>query len=95
MSAVAAIHKSIIGTSCLYRLQIKTKQKKKKKKKKQTLSYIVIFLTKPVVFFRSVELTFFVNSIISRGMSSLNIIDASDFATRTVSFNQTKAECPL
>ena len=36
-----------------------------------------IFLTKPMVFFRSVELTFFVNSFISCGMASPHIIDAN------------------
>ena len=49
-----------------------------------------IFLTKPMVFFRSVELTFFVNSFISCGMASPHIIDASDFAIRKVSFNTNK-----
>ena len=40
-----------------------------------------------MVFFRSVELTFFVNLFISRGMALPHIIDASDFAIRKVSFN--------
>ena len=69
--------KSKIGTDCLYRL----------KNKQQTLSDIVNFITTPVVFFRGVELTFFVNSFISCGMTSPNIIYASDFAIRKVSFN--------
>ena len=43
-----------------------------------------------VFFFRSVELTFFVNSFISCGMASSHIIDASEFAIRKVSFNQNK-----
>ena len=81
LSAVAAIHKSQIDASCLYWFQIK---------KKQTLSDIVFFLTKPVVFFRNVELTFFVNSFISCGMASPHIIDSSDFAIRKVSFNPNK-----
>ena len=42
------------------------------------------------MFFRSVELTFFVNSFISCGMASPHIIDASDFAIRKVSFNPNK-----
>ena len=33
LSAVAAIHNSQIGTSCLYRLQIKKKKKKKKNRR--------------------------------------------------------------
>ena len=41
-------------------------------------------------FFRSVKLTFFVNSFISCGMVSPHIIEASDFAIRNVSFNQNK-----
>ena len=49
-----------------------------------------IFLTKPVVFFRSVELTFFMNSFISCGMASPHITDASDFAIRKVSLNPNK-----
>ena len=43
-----------------------------------------------MVFFRSVELTFFVNSFISCGMGSPHIIDSSDFAIRNVSFNTNK-----
>ena len=43
-----------------------------------------------VFFFRSVELTFFVNSFISCGMASPHITDASEFAIRKVSFNPNK-----
>ena len=43
-----------------------------------------------MVFFRSVELTFFVNSFISYGLASPHIIDASDFAIRKISFNPNK-----
>ena len=42
------------------------------------------------MFFRSVELTSFVNSFISCGMASPHIIDALDFAIRKVSFNPKK-----
>ena len=38
-----------------------------------------------MVFFRSVELIFFVNSFISCGMASPHITDPSDFAIRKVS----------
>ena len=50
-------------------------------------SDIVNFISKPMVFFRSIKLNFFVNSFISCGMASPHIIDASDFAIRKVSFN--------
>ena len=43
-----------------------------------------------MVFFKSVELTFFVNSFILCGMASPHIIDASDFAIRKVSFYPNK-----
>ena len=43
-----------------------------------------------MVFFGSVELTFFVNSFISCGIASPHIIDASDFAIRKVPFNPNK-----
>ena len=42
------------------------------------------------MFFRSIDLTFFVNPFISCGMTSPRIIDASDFAIRKVSFNPNK-----
>ena len=80
LSAGAAIHKSQIDACCLYWLQIN----------KQTLSDTVFFLTKPVVFFRSEELTFFVNSFISYGMASPHINDALGFTIRKVSFNPNK-----
>ena len=44
----------------------------------------------PVMFFRSVELTFFVNSFISCGIGSPHIIETLNFAIRKVSFDPNK-----
>ena len=54
------------------------------------LSDNIYFITKPGMFFRSVELDNFMKSWILFGMASPRIIDASDFAIRKVYFNSDK-----
>ena len=54
------------------------------------LSDIVNFISKSVVFFKTVELNFFVNLFILCGTASPHIIGASDFTIRNDSFNPNK-----
>ena len=84
-STVAGIHKSQIDTSCLLLLLKKT----------DTGSETVNFISKPGVFFRSVELNDFMNSFISCGMASPHLIAASDFAIRKVSVNPNKGRLSI
>ena len=59
-------------------------------KQTDSVRYCNFFKQSMWCFFRSVELTFFVNSFISCGMASPHIIDALVFAIRKVSFHPTK-----
>ena len=57
---------------------------------------MVNFISKPGVFIMGIQLNDFINSYISCGMAPPNIIGASDFAIRKVSFiTQTKTDYPL
>ena len=57
---------------------------------------MVNFISKPGVFFMGVQQNDFINSYISCGMAPPQIIGASDFAIRKVSFiTQTKTGNPL
>ena len=56
---------------------------------------MVSFISKALVFFRGVQLNYFMNSYISYGMKSPRIIGASDLAIRKVDLTQTKADYPV
>ena len=64
--------------------------------KKTPATEMVFFISKPGVFFMGVQLDDFINSYFSCGMAPPDIIGASDFAIRKVSFiTQTKTDYPL